>query len=331
MKIIIPVAGKGTRLRPHTLTIPKVLMKIAGKPILGHLMDKIKRIKHVSEVVIVMGSDQEIIKDYLNKHYKLKFTYAIQDEPLGLGHAIHTGIASLKKLKEDVLVILGDTLFDVDLKKIYNSRHSVIAVKKVDDPRRFGVVEFGKDGFITRFVEKPKDKTVSKSNDAIVGIYYFKEANILKNALNYIIKNNIKTKNEYQVTDALHKMVDDKYKFKTAFVDGWLDCGKKETVLESNDYLLRKKRKVQLDFKGSEIIQPVNIHNSAIILNSVIGPNVSIGKNSSFISSTILHSIIGDECTIVDSKIKDSIIGNNSIVKKIKGILNLGSYSEIIA
>lgn len=331
MKIIIPVAGVGKRLRPHTHTNPKPMLNVAGKPMIHYIVDQIIKEKISTEFVFITGYMSDKIEDYLNKTFssKAKFTYVEQKDPKGLGHAIHHAKKAFKK-NEDTLIILGDTLFDVDLKKLVNNDNSVIGVKKVDDPKRFGVVEKDINGFVNKFVEKPKSKKVSPSNEAIVGLYYVKNSKTLFDALESIMNKNITTSGEYQLTDALQVMLDAGEKFGTFHVEGWLDCGKAETLLETNRYLLNKLFKNKKHkIKGSKIIEPVFIGKNVKIIDSEIGPFATINDNCRIKNSKIKNSIINDDTNIEDSNLKNSIVGKYSNIRKIKHTLNIGDNSEI--
>ena len=331
MKIIIPVAGVGKRLRPHTHTNPKPLLNVAGKPMIHFIVDQIIKEKIASEFVIITGYMGEKIQKYLDKTFagKAKFHYVEQKDPKGLGHAIHHAKPFFKK-NEDAFIILGDTLFDVNLKKFVGSKHSVIGVKEVDNPKRFGVVEKDEKGLVKRFVEKPKSKKVSPSNEAIVGLYYVKNSKALFAALESIMKKKITTGGEYQLTDALEEMLSKNENFATANIQGWLDCGKAETLLETNRHLLEKlygKKKYKL--KGVKITEPVYIGKKVTFKNAVIGPNVTINDGCSIINSTLKDSIVEMDTIIENSNINESIIGKNSIVKNVKLKLNVGDNSEI--
>jgi len=329
MKVIIPVAGFGTRLRPHTLTKAKVLMNVAGKPMISYIIDQIIKDKLASEIILITGFLGEQIEEYLNTNYKFKFTFVKQEEPLGLGHAIYTAKNYLyEKLNEDLLIILGDTLFDVKLKNICKGKYSRITVKKVNDPKRFGVVEKDKKGFVTHLIEKPSSPEVSTSNEAIVGIYFIKNGKLLFECLEHNIKNDIKTKNEFQLTDALEKMLQLGEKMDTYKIDGWLDCGKPETILETNRYLLNKLKK-NYKFKTSVIKNPVSIAKGVWIEKSKIGPGVTIGENCKIRNCIIKNSIIHSGSIINDCKLIDSIIGDNCIMNNLDGKFYLGDFSEI--
>ena len=329
MKVIIPVAGFGTRLRPHTLTRAKVLIDVAGKPMISHIVEQIIKDNLANEIILITGFLGEDIEKYLREKYKFKFTFIKQEEPLGLGHAVYTAKKYLyPKLKEDLLIILGDTLFDVDLKDFCKSSCSRISVKKVNDPRRFGVVEKNSKGFVTRLVEKPSSSDVSPSNEAIVGIYLIKNGKSLFDSLEHIIKNDVRTKNEFQLTDALENLLKKGEKMNTYPVNGWLDCGKLETILETNQYLLLKNSN-KYKIKAVKINDPVYIGKDVTIKHSTIGPYASIGDGCTIEGSIIKNSIIHKGNKITDSIIHHSLIGDNCIIHTAKGKFNLGDYSEI--
>lgn len=330
MKVIIPVAGIGTRLRPHTLTQPKVLLNVAGHPMIYHIVNQIIKDKIASSIILITGNMSEQIESYLNSTFNFKFDFITQKKPLGLGHAIYCAKESFSgKKNEETLIILGDTLFDVDLKKMCKSNYSVIGVKKVEDPRRFGVVEKNGNGFITRFVEKPASSEVSSSNEAIVGLYYIKNSISLFDSLDYIIKNEIKSNNEFQLTDALERMINKKERMKTYGVKGWLDCGKPETLLETNSYLLKKFNK-KYKISGSILKSPIYIGKNTSVENCIIGPNVTIGNNSIIKDCIIENSIVDSNNYIENAILKNSIIGKNCKVILKKMTYNLGEYSEKI-
>ena len=331
MKIIIPVAGVGKRLRPHTHTNPKPLLNVAGKPMIYFIVDQIIKDKIAKEFIFVTGYMGEKLKEYIDTTFKgkAKFHYVEQRYPKGLGHAIYHAKPFFKK-NEEAFIILGDTLFDVNLKKFVNSDYSVIGVKEVDDPKRFGVVEIDREGFVSRFVEKPKSKKVSPSNEAIVGLYKIKDSKELFSALGYIMKNKVTTRGEYQLTDALERMLAKKEKFVTFNVEGWLDCGKAETLLETNRYLLEKLfSKKKYTITGAKIIPPVYIGKKVRFKNSVVGPNATINDNSTITNSTIKDCIIGSDTLIENGNLDSSIVGENSVIKNVKLKLNVGDNSEV--
>lgn len=323
MRVIIPAAGIGKRLRPHTHTVPKVLLRLAGKPILGHIMDLLENIS-VSELVFVVGYKADKVREYIENEYSrynLRFVYQKKRE--GLGHAIY----STGKTDEDTLIILGDTLFRADLKSILQQRGNMIGVKQVDDPRRFGVVELDSDGNIKKLIEKPQNPS---SNLAVVGIYYISDFRDLYNSLEYIIKNNIRTSGEFQLTDALEDMVKNNFKFSVFEIDQWLDCGKRETMLETQKILLDEKTR-KYEIPGSVIINPVSISSDAVIENSVVGPYVDVANGSKIKNTIISNSILGKNSIVENAILDYSIIGDNAVYITKSQNVNIGDSSEVLS
>ncbi len=321
MKAIIPVAGVGSRLRPHTYTLPKVLLNVAGKPIIGHIIDKIIE-ESINEAIVIVGYLGDMIEEYLTKNYDIKFTFIEQEERLGLGHAIYMTKSHLDS--EPVFIILGDTVFEVDLSGVFKREHSALGVKEVEDPRRFGVAEVH-DGFITKLVEKPENP---QSNLAVVGLYYIKSPQLLLSCLEHNITHNIRTKGEFQLTDALQMMIDKGEKFSTFPVEGWYDCGKPETLLYTNEKLLKSKSRYKEIF-GCVINPPVFIAEDAEIENSIIGPFATIGSKAVVKDSMIQRSIIGERAKVSAMLLKESIVGNNARVEGNFRRINLGDSSEV--
>jgi glucose-1-phosphate thymidylyltransferase len=322
MKAIIPVAGVGSRLRPHTYTIPKVMLTVAGKPIIGHIIDKIIE-EGINEAVIIVGYLGDMIEEYLKKNYDIKFTFIEQEERQGLGHAIWM-TKQYVDYSEPVFIILGDTVFEVELTDVFKRAHSSLGVKEVDDPRRFGVAEVH-DGFITQLVEKPEQP---KSNLAVVGLYYIKNPKLLMECLDHNITNNIRTKGEFQLTDALQAMIDKGEAFSTFPVSGWYDCGKPETLLSTNEALLKSKSRFKELF-GVVINPPVYIAEDAKISNSVIGPFATIASGALIQDSLVQNSIVGEGAKVEGMMLNESIVGNNAhIIGKFRRI-NVGDSSEV--
>jgi glucose-1-phosphate thymidylyltransferase len=319
-KAVIPAAGEGRRLKPHTHTTPKVLLQVAGKPIIGHLMDRLIQAEP-QEVLVVVGSQGDQIKDYLEKNYKLSFKFVEQKDPKGLGDAV-TRVAEYFT-NEPVLIILGDTILDLNIKDLIGNEN-LIGVKTVEDPKRFGVVE-QRNGYISKIVEKPSEPT---SNLAIVGIYYFTNSAQLFNSLKKIIKEDKKTRGEYQLSDALQEIIDEGLPIKAFPVEYWLDCGTTEALITTNRYLLQNTQ----HFKPREkcvIIPPVYIDDSAGIEDSVIGPFVSISEEVEIKSSIIKDSIINRSAYVENALLEGSILGENAIVRERALRLNLGGFSEM--
>ena len=322
MKVIIPVAGAGTRLRPHTHSTPKVLISVAGKPMIGHILDQLVGLP-IDQIVMVVGQMGDQIKEYVDGNYKLKVRYIVQKEAKGLADAVYLTREAVKK--DDALIILGDTIFSTDFKKLLSKKASQIGVKEVSDPRRFGVVEHLK-GRITKLVEKPEHP---KSNLAIVGIYLIKDMPKLYNAIGTLIEKNIKTKGEYQLTDALQLLIDRGQTMETFPVEGWYDCGKPETLLDTNRQLLDLYPQRSAKIKGVVINRPVSIDPTARIEKSVIGPYVSVAAGSLIKNAIISETIIGKNVCLESIMLQKSIIGDNAVVIGKQRKLNVGDGSEV--
>jgi len=322
MRAVIPVAGVGTRLRPHTYTLPKVLLNVAGKPILGHILDSVIS-QGIERITIVTGYMGKLVQDYVTRNYNIDVSFISQRDSLGLGHPIW--VASETFNSEPLMIILGDTIFDLDLNLAQKSNYSSIGVKLVDDPRRFGVVVLNNQNFVTKFVEKPQKPV---SNLAIVGLYFIKETLLLKKCLNQLIDEDIRTKDEYQLTDALQLMLNEGEKFTTFPVDGWYDCGKSETLLSTNRFLLEHSSQSR-NLKDVVIIPPVFIDDNAVVQRSVIGPFTTVAREAHVKDSVIRDTIVSDGATVENTLLEQSIIGNNAIVKGNFYHLNVGNSSEV--
>ena len=322
MKVIIPVAGIGTRLRPHTHTAPKGLLHVAGKPILGHILDALKQVK-IDEVIFIIGFMGEQIVEYVKKNYKFKSKFIQQKELKGLGYAIWLANPEIKN-NEPVLIVLGDTIFETDLSPVLKGKFDALGTKKVEDPRRFGIVEM-KGGFARKLVEKPDKPT---SNLAVVGVYHITSTKAFKESLGEMIKKRIMTKNEYQLTDALQLMINKGTKFKTFEITGWYDCGKPETLLETNRHLLSRIKSAR-KLKGSVVIPPVFVSRTATVNNSILGPYVSVADEAVIKDSIIRDSIISERAEVNNSRLQSSLIGNNAMVLGVFHQLNVGDSSEI--
>jgi glucose-1-phosphate thymidylyltransferase len=319
VNVIIPVAGEGTRLRPHTHAVPKSLLYVAGKPILGHILDSLEGL-NVDNFAIVLGARGEAIIDFCNT-FPYEFKYVLQEKRLGLGHAVYVGAETLEG---PTLVLLGDTIIDIDYRKFCTGKSNMLAVKEVDDPQRFGVVEVKRDN-VTNVVEKPKHP---KSNLAIVGLYYFHDISKVRSAVEYIIEKDIKTKNEYQLTDALKYMLENGEKFKIQRIDNWYDCGTVEALIETNRYLL-KKTHYHKKRGDSIVLPPVFVADSAKITQAIVGPYVSIGENVSVKNSIVRDSIINRAAIVENALLTESIVGENAVVKGGYKRLNVSESSVV--
>lgn len=327
MKALIPVAGVGTRLRPHTYTQPKPLIPVAGKPIIGFIIEDLLSVG-VRDFVFVIGYLGEKIQQYIEENYPdIQKSFVQQSIRMGSGHAIWLAKEEIKDTNE-LLIVYGDTIFDVNWKRFLNTPQSCLAIKKVDDPRDFGVAEVRR-GMVKSVEEKPQ---IPLSNKALVGLYKIKEVQQLIEALDNIVLNDIRNQNEYQLTQTIMTMIENGVKFKAFEVNNWLDCGKKDILLETNAMLLKKmnaSNHMRSVSDNSVIIPPVYIGNGCTITNSIIGPNVSIGDGASIESSIVKDSIIGSYAFINEVVLNSSVIGNDTTIKGLSQSLNIGDDTEI--
>lgn len=320
---VIPVAGVGTRLRPHTYTLPKVLLHVAGRPILAHILDDLPGLG-IHEVVLIVGYLGERVQEYVDRQYpKLKVHYAQQPDRLGLGHAV--SLARPFAGERPVLVILGDTVFDADLRPVLESSNHRIGVKAVDDPKRFGIVEINGAGRVTLMVEKPERPA---SNLAITGIYFFTSGAPLFRALDEIQARDIRTKGEFQLTDAMQVMLENGEVFTTFPVEGWFDCGRTETLLETNRVLLGKQGG-QPAIPGSVVHPPVVVAPTAVVENCILGPHVSVAAGVRLRNAGVRDSIINEDAVVEDILVEGSVVGEGATVRGTWMVLNVGSSSEV--
>jgi glucose-1-phosphate thymidylyltransferase len=323
MIAIIPVAGSGTRLRPLTSSKPKALLHVGSKPIIAHIIDSLLPLG-CTKLILIIGSEGTNIPQYVKDHYPgIESEVVIQEKQLGLGHAV--SLTRNLTESEEIVVIYGDTIIDGDFSEFIDPRFDgVIAVKEVDDPRRFGVINVI-DDVITQFVEKPSEP---QSNLAIVGFNYFKSSQLLFDCLENIIEGNVKTKGEFQITDAFQLMVERGARLKPFTIEGWFDCGTPETLLETNRYMLAKEGSSG-DIPGSIVIPPVSIPEDVHVEHSIIGPNVSIGKQAIIEKSIISDSIIGSGAQVANACIHSSLIGDNARVIERSRVLVIGNNSSL--
>lgn len=333
MKLIIPMAGRGTRLRPHTLTTPKPLIPIAGKPIVQRLVEDLVSVckEKVEEIVFIIGDfGAEVEKELLEIAASLnaKGTISHQEKALGTAHAV---LCAGDALEGNIIVAFADTLFRADF-TLDSDKDGIIWVKKVDNPSAFGVVKYDENNTITDFVEKPDDFV---SDLAIIGIYYFKKGEELRKELQYLIDNDIKIKGEYGLTTALENMKQKGVKFIPGQVKDWLDCGNKASTVETNKtYLSYLKGKNELidssaHLINTTIIEPVFIGKNAKVSNSVIGPYVSIGDGTIIESSIAENSIIQASASIEKSIIKNSMIGKSAKIISSAKDVSIGDFCEL--
>ena len=327
MKAIIPVAGAGTKLRPHTYTQPKALIPLAGKTILSIIVDQLQE-AGINDFIFIVGYLGDKIKDYVDEKYPNLHSHFInQNERQGIGHAIQLTRNIVGD--DEMFIVLGDTICEYSVSEILQMPHSVLGVKRVDDPRDFGVAEIGEDGFIDRVVEKPQ---IPKSNMALVGIYRIKETGMLFECLESNIRNQVKSRGEFSITDALECMIEKGAVFKSFKVMNWFDCGKKDTLLVSNATLLKKFGGIispEHSFENTIVIPPVSIATGCDIKNSIIGPNVTIGEKTTINYSIIKDSIIGSFADLYDIVLTQSLIGSDTEIKGESRSLNIGDNTEI--
>jgi len=324
MQVIIPLAGKGTRLKPHTHTKAKPLIQVAGKPVLAHILNELVKI-NVEEVIFIVGHLKEQIIDFVKENYKFKAHFVEQKELLGQAHAIWL---AEKFITEDVLIWFVDTLTDANLGELLKEKSDgVVYVKEDPDPTRFGQVIVGKDKIIKEIVEKANPP---KSNLVNIGLYWVKDYKLLFECIEDLMARKLETKGEYYLVDAFQLMFKKGAKFVAREVKVWEDCGKLNTLLKTNRYFLDHGCSKVAKTKNTVIIPPVYIDNSAEILDSVIGPYVSVAKGSKIIGSIIKDSIISENALVENAKLIQSLVGDGAIVKGMSRRMNVGDSSEII-
>lgn len=334
MKIIVPMAGMGKRMRPHTLTVPKPLIPIAGKPIVRRLVEDIAKVcgEPVEEVAFIIGRFGETVEKSLvqiAESVGAKGSIYYQDEPLGTAHAI---LCAKDSLSGPLVVAFADTLFKADF-TLDSSAAGTIWVQRVDDPKPFGVVKLNEQGQITDFVEKP---TEFVSDLAIIGIYYFQDGDYLRDELQFLLDNDIKDKGEYQLTNALENMKNKGTTFVPGRVTEWLDCGNKDaTVFTNQRYLeyLRERGETLVaesaKITNSTLIEPVYIGENVVITDSVVGPHVSLGDNANVRQSVVSNSIVQQSATVLHANVTNSMIGNHATVTSTPQDLSLGDYNTL--
>ncbi len=322
MKIVLPLAGLGTRLRPHTYTRPKALVSLAGKPLLAHIIDRLSPLP-CEEMIFITGYLGEQIEEYIKTHYSFNSRFVEQKEPKGQAHAIQL---AREWINGPTFIVFADTIFETDVTRLLQvESDGLLYVHQVEDPRRFGVTVL--DGkYVKKIVEKPKTPV---SNLAIVGLYYFRYGEQLIEAIDELISSNKQTQGEFYLADAIQIMIDKGAKFETEEINLWLDAGTPSALLETNRYLLSNHPQHEYNFPGSVIRSPVYIPESARIEDSIIGPYVSLDEGAVVKSSIIQDSILGQECTIEFAALYHSLIGNSAVVRGSHTTLNVGDNSSI--
>ena len=325
MKVIIPLAGKGTRLRPHTHLVPKPMLKIAGKPVMAYILEDLERLGGVEQVIYVTGHLKEKVEEYARTQFSLPSVFVEQTVQDGTAGAVKL---AQPYVDQDVLIIFVDTIFETDLSVIRSTdADGIIWVKEVEDYQRFGVVVTDAQGNMTKIVEKPETPISKRAN---IGLYYVKNWELLYEGIDWTLKQP-KNKGEYYLTDAFQYMIDKGAKLQVVDVEGWYDAGKLDTLLETNRIVLDKgaaRRPKDLE-KSVTIHDPVFIEDGVTISNATIGPNVTLGKGCRVESSTLTDTIVGSQCTIRHSTLHDSLIGDSVVIEGLRGALTVSDHGEV--
>jgi glucose-1-phosphate thymidylyltransferase len=329
MRAIIPLAGKGTRLRPHTLTTPKPLIHVAGRPVMSFILDDLKSLG-IEEMVFVIGYLGDVVKEYMAREYpEIRVHYVDQE--------VQDGTAGAIKLAEpwaddDLLIVFVDTLFDADLSlatSLSDEWSGVIWAKEVEDYQRFGVIVTDGSGGMTRIVEKPSEPVSRLAN---IGLYYIRDSALLFEGINHVLATEPGPSGEFYLTDAFQYMVDQGARIRTAPVGGWYDCGKVDALLDTNRHLLEGDRGgVAPDavLEGTRVEGSVRLESGVRVLRSRIGPNVTLEAGAVVEDSELRDCIVGPGARVVGARLHDSIIGGDSRVEGAEGVLNVGEFSEI--
>jgi glucose-1-phosphate thymidylyltransferase len=327
VKVVIPLAGKGTRLRPHTHVTPKPLLRVGGRPVMSYILDDLRELG-VSEIIFITGYLKEVIEAYVRSEYDDFTAHFVEQE-------VQDGTAGAVKLAQpymdqDVLIIFVDTLFDADLGAIASLPEGdagIVWAKEVEDYQRFGVIVTDGHGYMTRIVEKPRDPISRLAN---IGLYYIRDHELLFRGIDATIDRATSQGGEYYLTDAFQFMIDHGARLRVDEVAGWYDCGKPETLLETNRHLLENGR--ALAPRGGydvKVTQPVRVEEGAVLRNASIGPNVTIGAGSTVRGSALRDAIIGADTVVENSRLHDSILGDHVRVRGVDGIVHLGDHSEV--
>ncbi len=324
MKVIIPLAGKGTRLRPHTHVTPKPMMRVAGKPVMSYVLDELRDLGGIEEIIYVTGHLKEKVEEFARQSLDIPSVFIEQKVQDGTAGAI---ALAREYVDQPVLIIFVDTIFDADLSVVNNSEaDGIIWTKEVEDYQRFGVVVTDESGNMTKIVEKP-DTPISKR--ANIGLYYIKNWKLLFEGIDHVLASPA-NKGEFYLTDAFQYMIEKGAKIQVIDVAGWYDAGKIETMLETNETMLTKGRARRPGQSGDcTIIDPVYVEDDVTLSSSTIGPNVSIGKGSVIQGSTVTHSIVGTGARIVNSKISRSLVGDETVLDGVVGEVTVGDNSEV--
>jgi glucose-1-phosphate thymidylyltransferase len=326
MKVIIPLAGKGTRLRPHTHLTPKPMLKVAGKPVISYLLDDLEKLGGIEQIIYITGHLKDKVEEYARTEYDFPAVFVEQKVQNGTATAVEL---ARPYVDQPVLIIFVDTIFDADLSLVQNTdADGIIWVKEVEDYQRFGVVVTDAKGYMTRIVEKPSTPISKRAN---IGLYYIRNWKLLYEGISYVMKQPA-NKGEYYLTDAFQYMIDKGAKIKVVDVEGWYDAGKLDTLLDTNRAMLeRGAARGPRNAKNSTIIDPVYVEDDVVITNSTIGPNVSVHAGAVIDGSTVRDSIVGSNSTVRNSDLHGSMIGDEVVLDGVKGQVTIGDNSEVHA
>ena len=326
MKVIIPLAGKGTRLRPHTHLTPKPMLKIAGKPVIDYVMDDLAKLGGVEEVIYITGHLKEKVEAYTRAKYPWKSVFVEQTEQKGTADAIRL---AAPYVDQPVMIIFVDTIFDANLDVIRTTKDDgIIWTKEVEDYQRFGVVVTDAAGHMTKIVEKPSEPISRRAN---IGLQYIANWKLMFEGIDHVMRQP-PNKGEYYLTDAFQYMVDKGAKLKVEDVEGWYDAGKIDTLLETNQIMLEKRKMARRPASlppDVKILDPVYIEDGAEIRRSTIGPNVSIGAGAVIENSEVRHAIVGSKARISSSMVYDSLVGDEAVIERFRGTVTVGEHSEL--
>ena len=326
MKVIIPLAGKGTRLRPHTHVTPKPMLRVAGKPVMSYVLDELRELGGIEQIIYITGHLKEKVEDFARKSLDVPSIFIEQKVQDGTAGAI---ALARDYVDQPVLIIFVDTIFDADLSIVNRTdADGIIWTKEVEDYQRFGVVVTDDDGNMTKIVEKPKTPVSKRAN---IGLYYVKNWKLLFEGIDHVLASP-KNQGEYYLTDAFQYMIDKGAKIRVVDVEGWYDAGKIETMLETNQTILEKGRARRPSGSGDyTIVDPVYIEDNVTLNGSTVGPNVSIGAGSVLENSRVSNSIVGSNARIVRSSIRNSLVGDDTLLEGIDGEVTVGDHSEVKA
>ncbi|HEY0969968.1 MAG TPA: sugar phosphate nucleotidyltransferase [Gemmatimonadales bacterium] len=325
MKVIIPLAGKGTRLRPHTHVTPKPMLRVAGKPVMDYILEDLERLGGVEQVIYITGHLKEAVEEHARETLDVPSLFIEQKVQDGTAGAV---ALAREHIDQPVLIIFVDTIFDADLSVLESTdADGIIWTKEVEDYQRFGVVVTDADGNMTRIVEKPSEPISKRAN---IGLYYIRNWKLLYEGIDHVLKQP-KNKGEYYLTDAFQYMIDHGAKIRVIDVEGWYDAGKIETLLDTNRVMLEKgraRRPAQAG-EGATFVDPVYVEEGVTITNSVIGPNVSISAGTTVTDSTLRDTVIGRDARIANATLHDSLLGDSVVVAGVKGSMTVGDHSEV--